>query len=224
MSYFKSDENINATPNQKELEENQIKFESMRRTIEREIPQSNDWKSLNSTYKKIKDLKAQFGEKNEYAAQILMKQFMKQLDSVNAQCEKESNKIFKEIEDIKNEHWEEPEDTLLSINVQADKRYYELAAQLNMAGKENKKIIISRAAKTADRPTAVALLKLMQSPQYAPYFSEMQKRTLLNKSKSSAEISWENQRQARIQEKGAQQAKYYNAGYQVRTLKKMIAQ
>lgn len=224
MSYFKADENINAAPNKKELAEKQSQFETMRRTIENEITKNNDWDSLNSTYKKIKDLDAQFGDKNEYAAQILLKQFMKQLDSVNAQCDEQYNKLLQEIEAIKNEHWEEPEETLLSINVQADKRYNELAAQLNTAGKENKKVVISRAIRTADRPTAVALLKLMQSPQYAPYFSEVNKKTILNKSKSPEEISWENRRQARIQEKGAQQAKYYNTGFQLRTLKKMIAQ
>lgn len=142
-------------------------------------------------------------------------------DRLLAELEEEIRKTNQEMDELRNDRFQESPDQLQALNSQAETRTLQFLLQLganNDGGLGNRRRI-GNWIKEADRANALALLRIASLPQFTHCFSSKQKEIIIEKSKNPAETIWEENKQPILKEKGAQLGKLYMRAF---TLKKAM--
>ena len=129
-----------------------------------------------------------------------------------------------EIEEIKSQRLEEPIERLNELNTQAEHRILQILMTLqgnNDKGAGDRRRI-GNYVKLADRPQAIALMRIASMPQYSNLFTTKQKEIIVERSKNPAEVTFEKNKEALLAEKGALLGKAYLKAMNLRNALKKI--
>lgn len=129
-----------------------------------------------------------------------------------------------EIEEIKNQRLEEPIERLNELNTQAEHKTLQILMTLqgnNDKGAGDRRRI-GNYVKQADRPQAIALMRIASMPQYSNLFTTKQREIIVEKSKNPAEVLFEKDKQPLLSEKGAELGKAYLKSMNLRNVLKKI--
>lgn len=195
------------------------KYNSTLRLIE----QVNDAKTFIQCKNSISSFASEAG-KNSLDVAKLTKLLSEKIGTVSDEIQSNIDKINAEIDKIKNEKFEEPVEVLQELNAKAEHKMLEIMMHLgaNNDGGTGNRRRIGNYVVNADRPTALALMKLATLPQYESCFTTKQKEIILEKSKNSAEIVFEKSKKPLLAEKSSQLGKQYMKAMNLRnTLKKV---
>ena len=129
-----------------------------------------------------------------------------------------------EIEEIKNQRLEEPIERLNELNTQAEHKTLQILMTLqgnNDKGAGDRRRI-GNYVKQADRPQAIALMRIASMPQYSNLFNTKQKEIIVERSKNTAEVVFERNKEPLLAEKGAQLGRAYLKAMNLRNALKKI--
>lgn len=135
------------------------------------------------------------------------------------------DRLSSEIDKIKSDKFTESVEVLQKLNTQAEHKMLEIMMHLgtNNDGGTGNKRRIGNYVVNADRPTALALMKLASLPQYSDCFTTKQKGIIVEKSKSEAEIVFEKNKEPLLAEKSAQLGKAYMKAMNIRNMMKKLS-
>ena len=134
------------------------------------------------------------------------------------------DRLSSEIDEIKNEKFEESVEVLQELNAKAEHRLLQFMVQMGTSNDKNtgNRRRVGNWVVQADRADALALMKLASLPQYMNCFTTKQKEVILEKSKSPAEVVFEKNKEPMLAEKSAQLGKEYMKAMNLRnTMKKL---
>ena len=134
------------------------------------------------------------------------------------------DRLSSEIDEIKNEKFEEPVEILQELNAQAEHRLLQFMMQMGTNNDNNTGNCrrVGNWVVQADRADAIALMKLASLPQYTECFTSKQKQIIVEKSKSPAEAVWERNKEPMLAEKSSQLGKEYLKAMHIRNVQKQI--
>lgn len=130
-----------------------------------------------------------------------------------------------EIEEIKNERFEDSAEKLQELNVQVEHRTLQMLMQLGNSNRDGGTGIrrkLGNIIAHADRADALALMKIASLPQFAECFSSKQRQIIIEKSKDPAEVVFEKNKEPLLSEKGAELGKAYLKAMNLRNALKKI--
>lgn len=198
---------------------------------------SRVYNSIFSKIDKVSDAKSYIETRNAinvFASEVgkdstdiykLNKKLAERMQSVYDEIETNILKITREIETLKNEKIVEPDEVLQGLNAKAEHRLLQFMMQLGLNNDKNtgNRRKVGNFVAQADRADAIALMKLASLPQYAECFTTKQKQTISEKSRNPAEVVFEKNKQPLLAEKSAELGKLYMRGFNIRNVKKRIA-
>lgn len=130
-----------------------------------------------------------------------------------------------EIEEIKNERFEDSAEKLQELNVRVEHRTLQMLMQLGNSNRDGGTGIrrkLGNLIAHADRADALALMKIASLPQFAECFSSKQRQIIVEKSKNPAEVVFEKNKEPLLAEKGASLGKAYLKAMNLRNALKKI--
>lgn len=135
------------------------------------------------------------------------------------------DKLNAEIEAVKNDKFAESVEVLQELNAKAEHKMLEIMMHLgtNNDGGTGNRRKIGNYVVNADRPTALALIKLATLPQYESCFTTKQKQIILEKSKNPAEVVFEKNKEPLLAEKSSQLGKEYMKAMNLRNILKKVS-
>lgn len=134
--------------------------------------------------------------------------------------------LNQEIEEIKNDRFEESVEKLQELNVQVEHRTLQMLMQLGNSNRDGGTGIrrkLGNIIAHADRADALALMKIASLPQFAECFSSKQRQIIVEKSKNPAEVVFEKNKEPLLSEKGAELGKAYLKSMSLRNILKKIS-
>ena len=129
-----------------------------------------------------------------------------------------------EIEEIKNQRLEEPIERLNELNTQAEHKTLQILMTLqgnNDKGAGDRRRI-GNYVKQADRPQAIALMRIASMPQYSNLFNTKQKEIIVERSKNPAEVVFQKNKAPLLAEKGSELGKAYLKSMNLRNAMKRV--
>lgn len=187
--------------------------------IRKDIPAVTDQKSVIAVYNTINALAAEYGETVDITT--FRQTLSDKLSELRQQVEEERDRLNVEEQNIRQETYQEPIESLTELNTRADAAQLRLLTQLGNNRETNLKII-GEALNSNDRATGIALLRIAQMPLYASYMTPKAKERALAMSKSSSERKWEEQRDSRLRSVGERHAKAVMQAFHLRNTQEMI--
>lgn len=144
-------------------------------------------------------IKEGYKDRNEVI--LIRKAIKDKLSEMKKETETRRQEIIGKQKAIKSEVYSENMEEFQKLSVIADKILLELFMKLGTNETRNK-MVISEAMNKNDRATALALIKLSQTPVYSSYFGPTMKEKILMVAKSESEKKWEESQNKRIEEVG----------------------
>lgn len=154
----------------------------------------------------------------------LTQKLNKRVKELETELNEKIRTLNTEIEKIKNERFEESPEQLQELNAQAEHKTLQILMTLqgnNDKGAGDRRRI-GNYVKQADRPQAIALMRIASMPQYSNLFNTKQKEVLVEKSKSEAEVTYERNKAPLLAEKGSELGKLYLKSMNLRNAMKKI--
>lgn len=154
----------------------------------------------------------------------LTQKLNKRVNELEIELNDRIRELNQEIEEIKNQRLEEPIERLNELNTQAEHKTLQILMTLqgnNDKGAGDRRRI-GNYVKQADRPQAIALMRIASMPQYSNLFNTKQKEVLVEKSKSEAEVTYERNKAPLLAEKGSELGKLYLKSMNLRNAMKKI--
>lgn len=152
----------------------------------------------------------------------LNKLLKEQLKNVENELQNKMAKLNDEVENIKNDRLVESAETLRDLQTQSDMFLLELLAKLRTDETYNRRYIGSVLA-NANRPQALAILKLNQMEPYKKLLSEKQKESALLKSKSTAVLIYNKHKEEQIERLNKELSSIYMQAFHLRTAQRQIS-
>lgn len=130
-----------------------------------------------------------------------------------------------QIENIKSIKVEESAEQLKKLEYESNNVLFSYMAQLHSNGiQENSdRRRIGCWAKEPTRVEAIALQKLCSLPQYASYFTERQRKVIVENAKNPDVIRHEQAMKPLLEQKQSELGKLYNEGFRLRHIKKQMS-
>ena len=153
----------------------------------------------------------------------------KMLDSKVAELleenEKQMQNIQKDIDNIKLIKVEESMEQLKKLEYESNNVLYSYMAQLHTNGiQENSdRRRIGNWCKEPTRIEAIALVKLSSLPQYSNYFTERQRKVIIENAKNPDELKRAEAIKPLLEKKQAELSKLYMEGFQLRHIQKQVS-
>ena len=131
----------------------------------------------------------------------------------------------KQIAEIKDIRIEESTEQLQKLEYESNGVLYEYMAQLHTNGiQENSdRRRIGTWAKNPTRVQAIALQKLCSLPQYSSYFTDRQRKVIVENAKNPDAVKHEQSIKPLLEQKQSELSKLYIEGFQLRNIKKRIS-
>lgn len=139
--------------------------------------------------------------------------------------DKQMQNIQKDIENIKSIKVEESAEQLKKLEYESNNVLFSYMAQLHSNGiQENSdRRRIGCWAKEPTRVEAIALQKLCSLPQYASYFTDRQRKTIVENAKNPDVIRHEQAMKPLIEQKQRELSKLYMEGFNLRNIQKKVS-
>ncbi|VUW92560.1 Uncharacterised protein [[Ruminococcus] torques] len=139
--------------------------------------------------------------------------------------EKQMQNIQKDIDNIKSIKVEESMEQLKKLEYESNNVLYSYMAQLHTNGiQENSdRRRIGCWCKEPTRIEAVALVKLSSLPQYSNYFTERQRKVIVENAKNPDAVKHERSMQPLLEQKQRELSKLYMEGFQLRNIRKKVS-
>lgn len=213
----------NKTNKSESAEDKAYRLAQKYNSILRLIEQVNDARSFLQVRNEIGAYAHEAG-KNSMDVMKLTGKLNERIKVVTNETQASIDRLSSEIDEIKNEKFEESVEVLQKLNTQAEHKMLEIMMHLgtNNDGGTGNKRRIGNYVVNADRPTALALMKLASLPQYMNCFTTKQKEVIVEKSKSPAEVAWERNKEPMLAEKSSQLGKEYLKAMNIRNVQKQI--
>lgn len=203
---------------------------------DREYRLSRTYNNILHSIEKVSDAKAYLQVRNAINAYsceagkgsvdvIRMTQKLnKRVKELESELNEKIRTLNTEIEEIKNDRFEESPEQLQELNAQVDYRTLQMLMKLkgNNDGGSGDRRRIGNFVAQADRSQAIALMRIAAMPQFSNLFSAKQKEVLVEKSKSEAEVIYERNKAPLLAEKGAELGKMYLKSMNLRNAFKKI--
>lgn len=131
----------------------------------------------------------------------------------------------KEIENIKSIKVEESVEQLKKLEYESNNVLYSYMAQLHTDGiQENSdRRRIGNWCKEPTRVQAIALQKLCSLPQYSSYFTDRQRKVIVENAKNPDAVKHENAMRSLLEQKQAELSKLFMEGFQLRHIQKQVS-
>lgn len=138
--------------------------------------------------------------------------------------EKQMQNIQKDIDNIKSIKVEESMEQLKKLEYESNNVLYSYMAQLHNGIQENSdRRRIGNWCKEPTRIEAVALVKLSSLPQYSNYFTERQRKVIVENAKNPDVIRHEQAIKPLLEKKQRELSKLYIEGFQLRNIRKKVS-
>lgn len=139
--------------------------------------------------------------------------------------EKQMQNIQKDIDNIKSIKVEESMEQLKKLEYESNNVLYSYMAQLHANGiQENSdRRRIGCWCKEPTRIEAIALVKLSSLPQYSNYFTERQRKVIVENAKNPDELKHAEAIKPLLEKKQAELSKLYMEGFQLRHIQKQVS-
>lgn len=139
--------------------------------------------------------------------------------------EKQMQNIQKDIDNIKSIKVEESMEQLKKLEYESNNVLYSYMAQLHANGiQENSdRRRIGCWCKEPTRIEAIALVKLSSLPQYSNYFTERQRKVIVENAKNPDELKHAETIKPLLEKKQAELSKLYMEGFQLRHIQKQVS-
>ncbi len=139
--------------------------------------------------------------------------------------DKKMQNIQKEIDNIQSIKVEESAEQLKKLEYESNNVLYSYMAQLHTNGiQENgDRRRIGCWCKEPTRIEAVALVKLSSLPQYSNYFTERQRKVIVENAKNPDAVKHERSMQPLLEQKQRELSKLYMEGFQLRHIQKQVS-
>lgn len=138
--------------------------------------------------------------------------------------EKQMQNIQKDIDNIKSIKVEESMEQLKKLEYESNNVLYSYMAQLHNGIQENSdRRRIGNWCKEPTRIEAVALVKLSSLPQYSNYFTERQRKVIVENAKNPDAVKHERSMQPLLDQKQKELSKLYMEGFQLRHIQKQVS-
>lgn len=139
--------------------------------------------------------------------------------------EKQMQNIQKDIDNIKSIKVEESMEQLKKLEYESNNVLYSYMAQLHANGiQENSdRRRIGCWCKEPTRIEAIALVKLSSLPQYSNYFTERQRKVIVENAKNPDELKRAEAIKPLLEKKQAELSKLYMEGFQLRHIQKQVS-
>lgn len=138
--------------------------------------------------------------------------------------EKQMQNIQKDIDNIKSIKVEESMEQLKKLEYESNNVLYSYMAQLHNGIQENgDRRRIGCWCKEPTRIEAIALVKLSSLPQYSNYFTERQRKVIVENAKNPNELKQEQAIKPLLEQKRTELSKLYMEGFQLRHIQKQVS-
>lgn len=138
--------------------------------------------------------------------------------------EKQMQNIQKDIDNIKSIKVEESMEQLKKLEYESNNVLYSYMAQLHNGIQENgDRRRIGCWCKEPTRIEAIALVKLSSLPQYSNYFTERQRKVIVENAKNPNELKHEQAIKPLLEQKRTELSKLYMEGFQLRHIQKQVS-
>lgn len=220
--YFNSNNRRNKT--MAELEAQQEKLARIHNNVYHAIATMENSK----TYLATRNLLNVFS--NEEGVNVVeVHRFRKMLDNKVTELLEANDKRMetkqKEIENIKSIKVEENIEQLKRLELESNNVLYNFMSQLHANGiQENSdRRRIGNWCVNPTRVQAIALQKLCSLPQYSSYFTDRQRKTIVQNAKNPNEIKHEHAIKPLLEQKQSELSKLYMEGFQLRHIQKQVS-
>lgn len=220
--YFNSNNRRNKT--MAELERQQEKLARIHNNVYHAIATMENSK----TYLATRNLLNVFS--NEEGVNVVeVHRFRKMLDNKVTELleanDKQMQNIQKEIDNIKSIKVEESAEQLKKLEYESNNVLYSYMAQLHSNGiQENTdRRRIGNWCKEPTRVQAIALQKLCSLPQYSSYFTDRQRKVIVENAKNPDAVKHENAMRPLLEQKQAELSKLFMEGFQLRHIQKQVS-
>lgn len=139
--------------------------------------------------------------------------------------DKQMQNIQKEIDNIKSIKVEESAEQLKKLEYESNNVLYSYMAQLHSNGiQENSdRRRIGNWCVSPTRVQAIALQKLCSLPQYSSYFTDRQRKVIVENAKNPDAVKHENAMRPLLEQKQAELSKLFMEGFQLRHIQKQVS-
>lgn len=138
--------------------------------------------------------------------------------------EKQMQNIQKDIDNIKSIKVEESMEQLKKLEYESNNVLYSYMAQLHNGIQENSdRRRIGCWCKEPTRIEAIALVKLSSLPQYSNYFTERQRKVIVENAKNPDAVKHERSMQPLLEQKQRELSKLYMEGFNLRNIQKKVS-
>lgn len=220
--YFNSNNRRNKT--MAELERQQEKLARIHNNVYHAIATMENSK----TYLATRNLLNVFS--NEEGVNVVeVHRFRKMLDNKVTELleanDKQMQNIQKEIDNIKSIKVEESAEQLKKLEYESNNVLYSYMAQLHSNGiQENSdRRRIGNWCVSPTRVQAIALQKLYSLPQYSSYFTDRQRKVIVENAKNPDAVKHENAMRPLLEQKQAELSKLFMEGFQLRHIQKQVS-
>ena len=222
--YFDSDNRRNKnTKTMAELERQQEKLVSMYNAVFNAISNMKTAKDYLATRNLLNVFSSEDGV-NTVDIYKLRKMLDQKVTDLLEQNDKQMEIKQTQIENIKSIKVEESMEQLKKLEYESNNVLYSYMAQLHNGIQENSdRRRIGNWCKEPTRIEAVALVKLSSLPQYSNYFTERQRKVIVENAKNPDAVKHERSMQPLLEQKQRELSKLYMEGFNLRNIQKKVS-
>ena len=222
--YFNSNDRRNNTKTMAELERQQEKLVSMYNAVFNAISNMKTAKDYLATRNLLNVFSKEDGV-NTVDIYKLRKMLDNKVTELLEANDKQMEIKQKQIAEIKAIRVEESTEQLKKLEYESNGVLYEYMAQLHTNGiQENSdRRRIGNWCKEPTRVQAIALQKLCSLPQYSNYFTDRQKKVIVENAKNPDIVKHEQSIKPLLEQKQSELSKLYMEGFQLRHIQKQVS-
>lgn len=222
--YFDSDNRRNNNKTMAELERQQEKLVSMYNAVFNAISNMKTAKDYLATRNLLNVFSSENGV-NTVDIYKLRKMLDQKVTDLLEQNDKQMEIKQTQIAEIKAIRIEESAEQLKKLEYESNNVLYSYMAQLHMNGiQENSdRRRLGNWCKNPTRIEATALLKLCSLPQYSNYFTDRQRKVIVENAKNPDAVKHEQAMKPLIEQKQRELSKLYMEGFNLRNIQKKVS-
>lgn len=225
--YFDSDNRRNNTKTMAEMERQQEKLVSMYNAVFNAISNMKTAKDYLATRNLLNVFSSEASEDGVNTVDIykLRKMLDQKVRDLLEQNDKQMETKQTQIENIKSIKVEESAEQLKKLEYESNNVLFSYMAQLHSNGiQENSdRRRVGNWCVSPTRVEAIALQKLCSLPQYASYFTERQRKVIVENAKNPEELKHQQAMKPLLDQKQAELSKLYMEGFQLRHIQKQVS-
>ena len=222
--YFNSNDRRNNTKTMAEMERQQEKLVSMYNVVFNAISNMKTAKDYLATRNLLNVFSSEDGV-NTVDIYKLRKMLDQKVTDLLKQNEKQMEIKQTQIAEIRAIRIEESTEQLQRLEYESNNVLYSYMAELHTNGiQENgDRRRIGNWCKNPTRVQAIALQKLSSLPQYSSYFTDRQRKVIVENAKNPEELKHEQAIKPLLDQKQAELSKLYMEGFQLRHIQKQVS-